>query len=47
MELVLTNKDFATDEASLKASLSTGSVGGTLVKAADGAKDVYVLATVG
>lgn len=47
VELVLTNKDFATDEASLKASLSTGSVGGTLVKAADGAKDVYVLATVG
>ena len=45
--LTLTDKNYKTDEATLKAALATGSVGGTLVNAAKGVKDVYLVANVG
>ena len=44
--LTLTDKTFATDEATTKKALATGSVGGTLVNATKGTKDVYLVATV-
>jgi cellobiose phosphorylase len=45
--LTLTDSTYKTDEATLKAALATGSVGGTLVNAAKGVKDVYLIANVG
>jgi cellobiose phosphorylase len=44
--LTLTDKTFATDEATTKKALATGSVGGTLVNATKGTKDVYLVATI-
>ena len=46
VSLVLTDKNFGTDEATLKNALASGNIGGTLVNAAKGVKDVYLIATV-
>ena len=46
VSLVLTDKNFGTDEATLKNALASGNIGGTLVNAAKGVKDVYLIATI-